>query len=303
MLRDEMGFGRAIKGETPMSRHIPYMRHVADSVLRLQNGALMSTIKLDGLFFQTEDQAEINLRANVQNTLLRALGSSRYSVWSTVVRRAVAPMLPTDFDDPFCRQLDTRYQARLGEKRMFTNELFLTIVRSDLKGALGLSDHVKRIWDRSNGNARFDHRLGEAATDLEEHVANIVGGLAKYGAHVLGIVRRNGEPYSEPCEFLQLILSGGVARQMRLPRMAINGYIGGGRLHFGKRAMQVQAPAPENDRFGAMLSIKEYPPFTGPGMLDGLLQLPHEFILTQSFSISDKPIAHEPPQASNRGGG
>ena len=42
-----------------------------------------------------------------------------------------------------------------------------------------------------------------------------------------------------------------------------------------------------------MLSIKEYPPFTGPGMLDGLLQVNHEFILTQSFTIADRPIAQE----------
>ena len=94
-LREEMGFGGAIKGEAPMSRHIPYTRHVADTVVRLQNGALMSVIRLSGLFFQTEDQAEINLRANVQNTLLRALGSSRFSVWSTVVRREIKPTLPT----------------------------------------------------------------------------------------------------------------------------------------------------------------------------------------------------------------
>ena len=292
-LRDEMGFGSSLKGEALMSRHIPYTRHVADSVLRLQNGALMSVIKLNGLFFQTEDQAEINLRSAVQNTLIRALGSSRFSVWSTVVRREVKPSLPSDFDDPFCRELDERYQARLAQKRMFTNDIFLTIVRSDLKGALGLSDQVKRLWDRSNGNAVTTQQLRESASDLEEHVVNIAGGLAKYGARVLGIVRRDGDPYSEPCEFLELILSGGVSRQMRLPRMAINSYVGSARLHFGKRAMQVQAAAEADDRFGAMLSIKEYPPFTGPGMLDGLLQLPHEFILTQSFSISDKPIAQE----------
>lgn len=105
-LRDELGFGNSLKGEVLMSRHIPYTRHVADSVVRLHNGALMSVIKLNGLFFQTEDQAEINLRSAVQNTLIRALGSSRFSVWSTVVRREVKPSLASDFDDPFCRELD-----------------------------------------------------------------------------------------------------------------------------------------------------------------------------------------------------
>ena len=57
--------------------------------------------------------------------------------------------------------------------------------------------------------------------------------------------------------------------------------------------MQAQAAVDEDSRYGAILSIKEYPPFTGPGMLDGLLQVNQEFILTQSFTIADKPIAQE----------
>lgn len=57
--------------------------------------------------------------------------------------------------------------------------------------------------------------------------------------------------------------------------------------------MQAQGAVAEDNRYGAILSIKEYPPFTGPGMLDGLLQVNHEFILTQSFTIADKPIAQE----------
>src|SRR5690606_39757382 len=107
--------------------------------------------------------------------------------------------------------------------------------------------------------------------------------LQKYGARELGITFRNSEPYSETCEFINTILTCGVPRKMRLPRMGIRNYVGTSRLHFGKRAMQTQAAIDKDNRFGAMLSIKEYPPYTGPGMLDGLLQMNHEFILTQSF--------------------
>ena len=89
IVREELGFGAIGNRERPMSRHIPYLRHVADTVIKLEDGALMSVIKLDGLFFQTEDQAELNMRSVVQNTLIRALGSSRFSLWSTVIRRQV----------------------------------------------------------------------------------------------------------------------------------------------------------------------------------------------------------------------
>lgn len=293
VIREELGFGTVAHRERPMSKHIPYLRHVADTVIKLEDGALMSVIRLDGLFFQTEDQAELNMRSVVQNTLIRALGSSRFSLWSTVIRRQVDTTITGEFDDPFCAELDRRYAASLAGKRMFTNELYLTVLRSGMRGALAAGDRARRLLDQAAERNARDEQLREAIGDLEELVGNITRDLSRYGARPLGIAYREEEPYSEHCEFLNAILTCGIARRMRLPRMDLANYIGTSRLHFSRRTMQAQGPTREEDRFGAMLSIKEYPPFTGPGMLDGLLQVNHEFILTQSFTIADKPIAQE----------
>ncbi|TIW61802.1 MAG: VirB4 family type IV secretion/conjugal transfer ATPase [Mesorhizobium sp.] len=292
VVTDELGFGKAAQNERPMSTHIPYLRHVSDTVIGLENGALISVIKLDGLFFQTEDQATLNMRSVVQNTMIRALGSSRFSLWSTVIRRAVETEIGGAIDDPFCDLLNKRYMEQLRHKRMFTNEIYLTIVRSGMRGALGIGDTLKRILNNASRDGR-SQQSREDVTELEELVNNIARELEKYGARALGIARRDGEPYSEPCEFFNTILTCGVPRKMRLPRMSISNYVGTSRLHFSKRTMQAQAAVDEDSRFGALLSVKEYPPFTGPGMLDGLLQVNHEFILTQSFTIADKPIAQE----------
>lgn len=276
-----------------MATHIPYLRHVSNTVVALENGALLCVIKLDGLFFQTEDQAELNMRSVVQNTMIRALGSSRFSVWSTVTRREVEMEIEGTFDDPFCDLLNRRYMEQLRRKRMFTNEIYLTIVRSGMRGPLGLSDAAKRLLDRTAGGDARGQQTREDVTELEELIGNITRELQKYGARALGINYRDGEPYSEPCEFFNTILTCGVPRRMRLPRMGMRNYVGTSRLHFSKRTMQAQGAIEEDNRFGALLSVKEYPPFTGPGMLDGLLQVNHEFILTQSFTIADKPIAQE----------
>jgi type IV secretion system protein VirB4 len=40
-----------------------------------------------------------------------------------------------------------------------------------------------------------------------------------------------------------------------------------------------------------MLGVKEYGPETAAGMLDGLLRIPHEFVLTESFAFVDRPRA------------
>lgn len=42
-----------------------------------------------------------------------------------------------------------------------------------------------------------------------------------------------------------------------------------------------------------MVSIKEYPPMTTPGQLDGLLRLPYEFIVTHSFAPEDRTTVTE----------
>ncbi|TIT20669.1 MAG: type VI secretion protein, partial [Mesorhizobium sp.] len=293
VVREELGFGKVANKERPMATHIPYLRHVSNTVVGLENGALLCVIKLDGLFFQTEDQAELNMRSVVQNTMIRALGSSRFSVWSTVIRREVETEIEGTFDDPFCDLLNRRYMEQLRRKRMFTNQIYLTILRSGMRGPLGLSDAAKRLLDRTAGGDARGQQTREDVTELEELIGNITRELQKYGARALGISYRDGEPYSEPCEFFNTILTCGVPRKMRLPRMGMRNYVGTSRLHFSKRTMQAQGAIEEDNRFGALLSVKEYPPFTGPGMLDGLLQVNHEFILTQSFTIADKPIAQE----------
>lgn len=290
---EELGFGREHRRERPIATHVPYMRHVANGVIGLGSGAIVSVIRLDGLFFQTEDQAELNMRASVQNTMIRALGSSRFSLWSTVIRKEVKPSIGGEFSDPLCGQINQRYMAALREKRMFTNELYLTIVRSGMRGALGAAETFSGLLDRSSGAEVREQRLHERINELEEVVGNIERELQKYGARTLGIAYREGEPYSEPCAFFNTLLTCGILRPMRLPRMGIRNYVGTSRLHFSKRTLQAQGATEADNRFGAMLSIKEYPPFSGPGMLDGLLQVNHEFILTQSFTIADKPIAQE----------
>lgn len=46
-IRDELGFGKTAHNERPMSVHIPYTRHVSDTVVRLDNGALAETIEAE----------------------------------------------------------------------------------------------------------------------------------------------------------------------------------------------------------------------------------------------------------------
>ncbi len=42
-----------------------------------------------------------------------------------------------------------------------------------------------------------------------------------------------------------------------------------------------------------MLSIKDYPDATRAGLIDNILRLPHELVLTESFAPADRQVARE----------
>ena len=293
-IAQELRFGKAARRERPIAHHVPYTRHVDDATLGTKDGRLLATIKLDGFCFQTADQSEVNLRHGVRNTIFRALGSSRFQVYAHIVRREVRPELAGEFESPFARELDRRYMAALGQRRMFANELYLTVVRRRLQGSVGVAESLLSLVGSASGVRSRAESEFEARRDLRELVQNMVEELQPYGARLLTLARRDDSGvYSEPAEFLVQLLNGGIPQAMRLPRMGLDGYLGTKRLFFGRKAIEIQGATADATRFAAIVGIKEYPPLTGPGLLDGLLQARQEFILSQSFSLVDKPVALE----------
>lgn len=291
-VRREMRFGSSSQRERPVAAHIPYTRHVDDTVLRTRDGYLLSVLKLDGFCFETADMAQLNGKLEARNTLLRSLGSSRYAVYGHMIRRRIQPGLAGRFDNPFADELNRRYMAQLEQQRMFVNDMYVTIVRRPLRGQVGVIDKVtRRLFAKASDDGGAS---GEAQDlrELQDAVLNIRDVLQDYGARCLGI--REPQPgvyFSEPLEFLVQILNGLEPVKMRLPRMPLDGALAMKRLHFGRNAIEfVGSTPPDNSRLGAMLSIREYPPYTGPLLLDGLLKVPHEFIVSQSFAIVDKPV-------------
>ncbi|QND54379.1 VirB4 family type IV secretion/conjugal transfer ATPase (plasmid) [Phyllobacterium sp. 628] len=292
-IRKEMRFGDAAKRERSVANHIPYTRHVDDTVLRTKDGLLVSVLKLDGFCFETADMAQLNGKLEGRNTILRALGSSRYAVYGHMIRRRIKPGIDGKFESPFADELNRRYMAQLEQQRMFVNDMYVTIVRRPLRGQVGIIDRITRsIFSRRAGKGEVageDQDLRE----LNDAVLNIRDFLQDYGARILGI--RQSEPgvyFSEPLEFLVQIVNGLEPVKMRLPRMPLDGALAMKRLHFGRNAIEFVGSTPPSDsRMGAMLSVREYPPYTGPLLLDGLLKAPHEFIVSQSFAIVDRPMA------------
>ena len=96
-------------------------------------------------------------------------------------------------------------------------------------------------------------------------------------------------PLPEPAEFLGLVLNG-TLRPTLAPTGDLSEAIAARRLSFGLDAMEITGDA-GSAGFGAIVSLKDYPARTAPGLLDGVLRLPMELVLTETFAFVDRQAA------------
>ncbi len=277
------------KKERRVGDQLPFIGHINERTLALRGGMLMQTLLLDGLPFETAETSELNYRLAVRETMLRSVNNSRIALYHHVVRRRAAVDLDASFPDSFSSWLDRRWRNRMSAKRLFVNDLFLTIVYKPSLGKIGLLDRL------TDGASRTNRANRSAALDREIRLLDSVregltASLKPYGPRTLQRYDGAGGVCSEPLEFLSLILNGELQPTLDPADVAAH-YLPYKRLSFGLEAFEERGAGAS--RFGAMLSMKEYPTTTTPGMLDGLLRLPSEMVITESYSFVDRQIAQE----------
>ncbi len=272
--------------EIEASVHLPYLRHVTKHVISLSTRALITTIRLSGVSFETADAADFNDLHAKLNLTLRNIADDRLALWTHVVRRRASNYPDGAFRSDFARELDEAYRARLVSETLYGNELYLTLVW-----------HPGR--DATERASLFFSRLGRAQRagaevdlyglkKLEDVTRDLIAALDRYRPHGLGLVERHGVIFSETGSFLQELVAC-----ERLPFPLLQGPIGpalyANRLIFGRETIEIRGPG--GSRFAGMLAFKDYPATTRPGLLDGLLAAPFELVLAQSFAFLGKAEA------------
>jgi type IV secretion system protein VirB4 len=278
---------KAALREQPAGKHLPYARHVDDHTLETSDGLLMQVVQVRGLLFETADTDEINYRKRLRDATLQAIGSSRFAVYHHVIRREVDANISADYPDDFSRRLDTAWRARLATKRLYVNDLFLTLVRRPLQSRLGVFEGVRRRFggsDTEAGVSTFESQQLDQARDA------LLAALSSYGPRVLGVYESPQGPCSEPLEFLSYLLNGEM-RPVLLPMQNLGDYLPYRRISFGQDTVELGRAATSPRVFLGMVSVKGYPGQTAPGMLDELLRLPFELTVSQSFGFVEREAA------------
>jgi len=270
--------------EASVGDRLPYLAHADDLTLRTRDGLLVQTLHLAGFPFETAPDEELNYRKAIRETVLRGAASSRLAVYHHVVRRRVTPAFPPSPEEAFCGTLDARWREQLASRRLYVNDIFLTLVLRPTQGSAGFLERLMK------GPRARDADIGRDLRELHATREAFAAALAPYGARTLGLYTAGGGAQrSEPAEFLALVLNGEL-RPILAPSGDFAQAIATRRLSFGLDAMEF-GPGQGEPTFGAMVSVKDYPSRTAPGLLDGVLRLPMELVLTESFAFVDRQAA------------
>lgn len=281
------GNAQAFAREASAGRHLPYAAQIDDHTVHLRGGMLCQVLHLGGLLFETADTDELNYRKGLRDAMLQAIGTSRFAIYHHVIRRRTAPLVEAAFPDDFSTRLDAAWRARLGARELYTNELFLTVVRRPLAGRLGLVDRLASLV-RKGASAREREALFAAERRaLDAASEQLLASLAPYDARLLGTYDTPNGPCSEPLEFLSALYNGEL-RPVRLPEGDVGEYLPYRRVSFGHETLELAAAGSTPRDFAAIVSIKDYPGQTVAGMFDDLLRLPFEMTVSQSFGFVDR---------------
>jgi len=277
--------------EAQAGDRLPYARLVDENTLLLRDGSLMMALQVPGLLFETEDSDALNAHAATREVMLRSNLDGRFVMYHHVVRRRVQVELDAEFDDPLSAHIDRRWREKLSSGSLFVNDQFVTLVRRPARGKAGLAEKVEKLWKRK-GRETIEADPKDARS-LRAAATALIASLGSYGASLLGDYQgHGGHAHSELLELLSALYNGEM-RPVRRPadETDIGHMIPYRRVSFGLDAMELKDGGGTD--FASIISLKDYPDATSPGLLDALLRLPCEMVVSESFAPSERQTTRE----------
>ena len=280
---------KAIAREIPAGVHLPYARHIGRHTLETRDGMLMQTVRVSGLLFETADSAEIDYRAELRDAMLRAIGSSKFALYHHIIRRRADSVISGAFPDPFSQDLAERWRTRLERRQLFVNDLFLTLVRRASPGRIGTADRIRQWFGKGSAYNASQTRGGLRALDAAREA--LVASLGNYDPRLLTVYEDDtGAKRSEPLEFLSWLYNNDM-HPVAVPHGDLGHHVPARRISFGQDAVELATAGPLTRSFAAVVSIKDWPAQTMPGMFDELCRLPFEMNISQSFAFVERGAA------------
>jgi type IV secretion system protein VirB4 len=284
--------------ETNSSEYIPYRCHWDSNTLLTKGEELVQVIKLEGFAFETADDEDVDIMKNMRNLLYKNLASGSVSLYFHTLRKkrrlgeeeqavSIDPYIKRPND--FVTYLQQEWQKKYSNIDSYVNELYITVVfKEDTQGAAVVNHYRKKLQEKSNPEI-WQENLKELVENLYEVTTRIISTFKDYNPSLLGVTRSDEGDYCEILSFLSSIINCGKSHPVLLSGKRVDEQLARNRLFFGSRSMEIRGAS--GSKFAGIVSIREYGPSTNAGIFDAFLQMPFEFIMTQSFNFTNRQTA------------
>ena len=281
---------RAAQRETAVGTHLPYLAQIDDHTVLTREGYLLHVIALAGLPFETVGRAELDSRLALRDAMFQAVASSRFALCHHVVRREVEAQIDGEFGDDFSAELNENWNALLASRRLYVNDLYLTLVVRPLTGRAGWAERMLGMFSASqapdgDGYAADRRLLNQASEQL-------MAALEAYQPQLLSAYDAEKGLASQQLEFFGELCNGNKMPAL-LPLGDLGHAVARRSLAFGVDAVELGMVDGRPAEFAAIVSVKDYPAATAAGMLDDIYRLPFPMLVTQTFAFVDRGVAQQ----------
>jgi type IV secretion system protein VirB4 len=270
-----------IKLEVPVPDFIPYACHYDADTILTKNGELLQVIKVTGFSNEAVGSEHLDLRHTIRQAILSNIKSDNFALWFHTVRRKNNLDPGGDFPAGFSYNLNKAWKTRHRWDATYVNEVYITVIRDS--ATANLSSPADMLRSMYFGALRKKHEtfLADAYQELVAVVDGILETLAPFGAKRLTVTEERGVFYSDHLQFFAKILNL-AELPVAMPINDLSEHLASHSIAIGFDTMEVRGKAGKH--FGVLFTLKEYQELP-TSALDRFLQLPQEFIITQTLDF------------------
>lgn len=267
--------------DTAIAEFLPFSSHVAPHVIKTVEGDYLITWAMDGIPFVGRDAWDIEHKHETFNRLLQSLRAPDFAnvaFWVHDIRSRQPITGTATFQQAFHQQLSDKYFAKLSGERVLQNALYLTMIYRPVAGSRAFKEKPASV------EAIRTRQLSAIGTVMEL-AGSVEATLGEYGIRRLGLYEGdNGVQFSSTLELFGFLVNR-VKEKIPVLNAPIRDYLATSKLGFSARSGDFMiSPPGAPSTYGALLTVKEYPTSTSPGILNGLKYLDFEYVMTHSFS-------------------
>lgn len=258
--------------------HLPYMTPISDGILMLRDGELMASFTVEGICSATSDEATMAILSEAMSKLI-AQQKGDVSLYIHRISTHTAPIMSQMTEGSFIEEIDNIWQDYIATIGLQQRTKMITLV---IRPSTASSFLSRYFGDRSD-NLRAD--IAKRTERLEQVVSTFIKTLSKtkptrltvssgeWLGHLRSLINGKFSPFAPGAKFTVLA-----------------DLIADTEVFFQKDTFTILDSDRIDKRFGAVITLKDYPSETFAGIFDKL-NLPFNMVVTQSFKPTDSVSA------------